>query len=92
MMRLYVWRGIGVLPRYSSGICVAMATSVEEARQLIKAQLEADEIRYWAKPEPWELEWEDDQSRAYAEAQRAWLEREPAIYDVSTVIYMEGSE
>ena len=92
MMKLYVWRGHGVLPRYGPGVCVAMATCLEQARALVRKELEANGVRYWAKPEPWELEWEDDESRAWEEAQRAWLEREPAIYDTAAVIYLEGSE
>lgn len=39
-MKLYVWRGDGVLEDYTSGIAFALADNVSQARDLLRQSIE----------------------------------------------------
>jgi hypothetical protein len=50
-LKLYVWRGDGVLQDYTSGIAFALADSAEQARTLLRESIETDQGFLGKEPE-----------------------------------------
>jgi len=84
-MNIYEWRPARVMRNYGSGYIIVAAETVEEARKNATIQFEA-----WCK-ENWK--WYDDEYNAeMIEQLKEDISIDPIIYDVSTVIYITGSD
>lgn len=82
-MKLYVWRGSGVLQNWSSGIVCVLARSLADAKQL--ARTEVEQYYDW-------LYLDDEEDRAVLEGKLSFLNNEPEIYDYPIAISKFGGE
>jgi hypothetical protein len=88
-MKLYVWRGKGVLQNYSSGIAFALAESLEQAIMEVKRSfILAFQDIYWIP----NVDMEDEDFRSDVERHLQFLNDPPEIFDSPIGFFKEGGE
>jgi hypothetical protein len=85
-MKLFVWRGGNVLRDYGSGLAVALAESVEQARELLRQPI-IDRHYDWLTGE-----WMDDDDREQLVEKMSWLDKEPEVYDTPSAVWVRCGE
>jgi hypothetical protein len=84
-MKLFVWRGGNVLRDYGSGLAVALAESVEQARELLRQPI-IDRHYDWLIGE-----WCDEEDKAQLNEYMSWLDEEPEVFDTPVGVWQRGS-
>lgn len=84
-MKLYVWSGDDVLRNYSSGVALAFAESVEEARDLVLRAV---------KPQYDWIDWEspDEDDADFIKEKTAFISREPRVHTSAIGFAIPGSD
>jgi hypothetical protein len=85
-MKMFVWRGGNVLRNYSSGMAVAFAESVDQARELLRQPI-IDDVYDWLTGE-----WMDDDDREQLVEKMSWLDKEPEVYDTPSAVWVRCGE
>ena len=95
MKKLYVWDGDDVLKNYAPGIVVALADSVEQAREYVIEELtEGDD-----SPFGWMFGslWDSEEQKEHWKNSMSWIDAPPKVIDPShvalpQVFYRMGGE
>lgn len=87
-MKLYVWNGEGVLENYGSGICIAFASSLGEAKSMVFNEIMLLKADLFTDPSAFFTEDEEELLERFT----GFLSDDPKVFDNPIAFAIEGSE